>query len=89
MPRELELLTIDPDADYVFMPSKASRPRTPVPVTSAVGRDSIMLPVIIDANTRASLVTFAKYEEDNAPQAHRTADYALWLCAGAGRLVPP
>ena len=39
VPRELELLTIDPDADYVFMPSKASRPRTPVPVTASVGRD--------------------------------------------------
>ena len=66
VPRELELLTIDPDADYVFMPSKASRPRTPVPVTASVGRDSITLPVAIGATTRASLVTFAKYEEDNA-----------------------
>ncbi len=66
VPRELELLTIDPDADYVFMPSKASRPRTPVPVTASVARDSITLPVVIGATTRASLVTFAKYEEDNA-----------------------
>jgi len=48
------------------MPSKASRPRTPVPVTSSVGRDSITLPVVIGATTRASLVTYAKYEEDNA-----------------------
>src|SRR5580765_609104 len=66
VPRELELIAIDPDADYVFMPSKASRPRTPVPVTSSVGRDSITLPVVIGATTRASLVTYAKYEEDNA-----------------------
>jgi Concanavalin A-like lectin/glucanases superfamily/Putative phage tail protein len=66
VPRELELIAVDPDADYVFMPSKASRPRTPVPVTSAVGKDSITLPVVIGATTRASLVTYAKYEEDNA-----------------------
>lgn len=66
VPRELELLTIDPDADYVFMPYKVSRQLTPVPVTSAVGRDSITLPVVIGATTRASLATFAKYEEDNA-----------------------
>ena len=37
-----------------------------MPVTASVGKDSITLPVVIDANTRASLVTFAKYEEDNA-----------------------
>ena len=66
VPRELELMTIDPDADYVFMPSKAARPLAPVPVTSSVAKDTITLPVVIDATTRASLVTYAKYEEDNA-----------------------
>ena len=66
VPRELELMTIDPDADYVFMPSKASRPLSPVPVTASVGKATITLPVVIDANTRMSLVTYAKYQEDNA-----------------------
>jgi Concanavalin A-like lectin/glucanases superfamily/Putative phage tail protein len=64
--RELELLTIDPDADYVFMPSKASRPLQPVAVTASTKKDSMTLPVVIDANTRMSLVTYDKYEEDNA-----------------------
>jgi hypothetical protein len=66
VPRELEIITIDPDADYVFVPYKAKRPRHPVPVTSAVGKETITIPVIIGATTRASLATFAKYQEDNA-----------------------
>jgi hypothetical protein len=66
VPRELELTTIDPDADYVFMPSKASRQLHPVAVTASVAKDSMLLPVAIDAPTRMSLVTYAKYQEDNA-----------------------
>jgi len=66
VPRELELTTIDPDADYVFMPSKASRQLHPVPVTASVTKDSMLLPVVIDAPTRMSLVTYAKYQQDNA-----------------------
>jgi len=64
--RELELMTIDPDADYVFMPSKAARPLSPVPVTSSVAKETVSLPVAINATTRMSLVTYAKYQEDNA-----------------------
>jgi len=64
--RELELMTIDPDADYVFMPSKAARPLSPVPVTSSVAKETVSLPVTINATTRMSLVTYAKYQEDNA-----------------------
>ena len=66
VPRELELTTIDPDADYVFMPSKASRQLHPVPVTASVSKDTLLLPVAIDAPTRMSLVTYAKYQQDNA-----------------------
>ena len=66
VPRELELITIDPEQDYVFVPSKSSRPRDPVPVTSSVGKETITLPVVIGPTTRASLVTYAKYQEENA-----------------------
>ena len=64
VPRTLELSTIDPDADYTIVPSKAVRPRVPVNVTSSVGSESVYLPVIMDSHTRQSLVTYAKYQEE-------------------------
>ena len=66
VPRELELITIDPGADYVFMPSKAQTPRHPVAVTSSVGKETITFPVVIDATTAAALVHYAKYAEEAA-----------------------
>jgi hypothetical protein len=66
VPRELELSTIDPDADYTIVPSKAMRPRVPVNVSSSVSSESIYLPMILDSGTRMSLVTYAKYQEEVA-----------------------
>ncbi len=62
--KDLELSTIDPDADYTIVPSKAQRPRDPVTVTTSVGKDSAYLPAIMDASTRTALVTLAKYHEE-------------------------
>lgn len=66
VPRELELSTIDPDADYTIIPSKASFPRDPVAVSSSVKTESQYLPVIMGASTRISIVTFTKYSEEIA-----------------------
>lgn len=64
--RELELVTIDPDADYVPIASTAKRPRAPVAVTASIGKDSVSLPIVINAPTRQALVTYAKYQEEQA-----------------------
>lgn len=64
VPRELELSTIDPDADYTIVPSKAVFPRAPVAVSSSVSSESVFLPTILDANTRQSLVTYALYQQE-------------------------
>lgn len=66
VPRELELSTIDPNADYTIVPSKAVRPRVPVNVSSSVSSESVYLPMILDSSTRMSLVTYAKYQEEVA-----------------------
>ncbi|MET0720450.1 MAG: LamG domain-containing protein [Tardiphaga sp.] len=66
VPRELELSTIDPGADYSIVPSKASRPREPVNVSASVSLDSAYLPMIMDSATRISLVTYTKYQEEIA-----------------------
>lgn len=66
LPRELELITPDPGADYVLVPSKAQRPTDPVAVTSSMGKETVTLPVVIDATTRMGLVTYAKYAEEQA-----------------------
>lgn len=65
-PRESELITIDPDQDYTRVPSIARRPREPVAVSASVGKASGTLPVIINADTRQALVTFAQYDKENA-----------------------
>jgi hypothetical protein len=66
VPSILELSTIDPDADYTIVPSRAQSPRQPVAVTTSVKTDSAYLPAIMDADTRISLVTYAKHHEDRA-----------------------
>lgn len=66
VPGILELSTIDPDADYTIVPSRAQSPRSPVAVTSSVQTDTAYLPVVMDAATRISLVTYAKHHEDRA-----------------------
>ena len=58
--------TIDPDADYTIVPSKAVRPREPVNVSSSVSTESVYLPMIMDSGTRKSLVTYTKYQEEVA-----------------------
>ena len=65
-PRELELLAIDPDQDYTAVSSLSQRTRAPVTVSAAVGKQVKTLPLILDAETRQSLVTFAQYHEENA-----------------------
>jgi hypothetical protein len=64
VPRELELSTIDPDADYTIVPSKAVFPRVPVAVSSSVSTESVFLPMIMESFTRQSLVTYALYQEE-------------------------
>jgi hypothetical protein len=65
-PRELELATVDPDQDYTIVTSLAKRPRDPVVVSAAVGKQTMTLPLVLDAATRQALVTFAQYYEENA-----------------------
>lgn len=64
--REDELIAIDPDQDYTRVPSIARRARDPIAVSSAVGKSTGTLPLIINADTRQALVTFAQYEKENA-----------------------
>lgn len=63
--KDLELSTIDPDADYTIIASVAQRPRDPVAVTTSVGKDSAYLPAIMDASTRIAIVTLARYHEEH------------------------
>jgi hypothetical protein len=65
-PRELELLTVDPDQDYTAVPSVAKRPRDPVVTSSAVDKQSMSLPLVMDASTRQAMVTFAQYDRKNS-----------------------
>lgn len=66
VPSVLELSTIDPDADYTIVPSRAQSPRQPVAVTTSITTDAAYLPVIMDSSTRIALVTYAKHHEDRA-----------------------
>jgi len=65
-PRELELATVDPDQDYTIVTSLAKRPRNPIVVSAAVGKETMTLPLVLDASTRQALVTFAQFYEENA-----------------------
>lgn len=62
--KDLELSTIDPEADYTIVPSVSQRPRYPVAVTTSVGKETAFLPVIMDSSTRIAIATFAKYHEE-------------------------
>lgn len=64
--RELEFSTIDKDADYVFVPSTAKRPREPFRVSGSVGKESMALPIVLGANERSGLVAYMKFSEELA-----------------------
>lgn len=66
VPRELEFETIDPDQDYIFVPSKAQRPAVPVATSASHGKDTISLPIILDAPNRQAMTAYAKYAEEQA-----------------------
>lgn len=77
VPRELELTTIDPDADYTLVPSTAKRARDPVNVTSSVKVDTAYLPAIMDASFRQAVVTYALYHEE---QARKKISFTATMC---------
>jgi len=64
--REHELIAIDPDQDYTAVPSLAKIPRNPMIISAAVGKETASIPVVVDANTRQALATFAQNYEENA-----------------------
>lgn len=61
--KDLVLSTIDNEADYTINTFTATIPRDPVVVTTSVATESVYLPAITDASTRASLATLAKYQD--------------------------
>jgi Putative phage tail protein len=65
-PRELEFVSIDPDADYTWVPAKAQRARDPINVSASVGKETITLPLIMDQFTRISMAYYAQYAEEAA-----------------------
>lgn len=65
-PREFEVITIDPGLDYMPAPSLSQRARNPVVVSSAVGKQTVTLPLVLDAPTRQAMTIFAHYYEENA-----------------------
>ncbi len=85
--KDLELSAIDPDSDYQIIPSRAQRPRDPVAVTTSVGVDSAYLPVIMDASTRAAIVTLAKYQEEQTRKTISGTAMAYGLEMEPGDLV--
>jgi hypothetical protein len=85
--KDLELSTIDPDADYTIVPSLAQIPRDPVAVTTSVGKDTAYLPAIMDSFTRASIVTYAKYHEEAARKSISGTAMAYGLEIEPGALV--
>lgn len=64
--RELELIKIDPDQDYTITPSLSKIPRDPFVISAAVGKETITSPIVMDAATGQSLVTYAQQYEENA-----------------------
>lgn len=66
IPRELELLTVDPDQDYTIVPSLSKRARDPFVISAAAGKNTITLPIIMNANTRQAMVTFAHTADEVA-----------------------
>jgi len=64
--REHELIAIDPAQDYTAVPSLSKIPRNPMVISAAVGKETVTLPLVIDANTRQALATFSQQYEENA-----------------------
>jgi hypothetical protein len=64
--REHELIAIDPDQDYTMVPSLSQIPRNPMIISAAVGKETVTVPLVIDANTRQALATFSQNYEENA-----------------------
>lgn len=85
--KDLELSTIDPDADYTIVPSVAQIPRDPVAVTTSVGKDSQYLPAVMDSSTRAVVVTLAKYHEEQTRKTISGTAMAYGLEMEPGDLV--
>jgi hypothetical protein len=68
-PKIEEFITIDPDADYTWVPAQARRPRHPFVISSAATKDSITLPIIMDASTRTAMAYYKLYMQDVARRA--------------------
>jgi hypothetical protein len=64
--REHELIAIDPDQDYTAVPSLSQIPRNPMVISAAVGKETVTIPLVIDASTRQALATFSQQYEENA-----------------------
>jgi len=64
--REHELIAIDPDQDYTAVPSLAKIPRDPMIISAAVGKETVTIPLVIDADTRQALATFSQNYQENA-----------------------
>ncbi len=85
--KDLELSTIDPDADYTIVPFKVQRPRDPVAVTTSVGTDGAYLPAIMNASTRAAIATLARYYEEQTRKTITGTAMAYGLQIEPGTLV--
>lgn len=64
VPRVLELVTPDPDYDYMRVPSLSQRSLA-VSVSSTADKETVTLPIVMDANTRQALVAFAHYSSEH------------------------
>ncbi len=64
--REHELIAIDPAQDYTPVSSLAQIPRNPMVISAAVGKETLTVPLVIDASTRQALATFSQQYEENA-----------------------
>jgi len=85
--KDLELSTIDMNADYTIVPSLAQLPRNPVSVSTSVGKATAYLPAVMDSFTRMSVVTFAKYHEEVARKTISGTAMAYGLEIEPGTLV--
>ncbi len=85
--KTLELFTIDPDADYTILSSVAQLPTDPAVVTTSVGKDTAYLPAIMDSSTRMSIVTLAKYHEEQTRKTISGTAMAYGLEIEPGALV--
>ena len=83
-PRELEFITIDPNADYTWVPAKAQRARDPIVVSGSVGKTTLTLPIVIDAATRIAMAYYTLYAEENSRKVVRfsTTSYGYELEPG-------